>query len=86
MSSWFHFVPYRRDWRTSVRIEIDRQFVARNVISSKDVAARQNTAGAHLHERMPQIEVAHIGRCHERHSNELFHLAKATANCTPSGC
>lgn len=61
MSSWSYFVPYRRDWRTSVWIEIDRQLVAPNIISSLDLAARQNAAGAHRQKRMPQIEVAHLG-------------------------
>lgn len=61
MSSWFYFVPYRRDWGTSVWIEINRQLVEGNIISSQDLAARQNAAGDHRHKRMPQIEVAHIG-------------------------
>ncbi len=61
MSSWSCFVPYRRDWRTSVWIEIDREFVAANIVSSEDLAALQNAAGAHWHKRMPQIEVAHLG-------------------------
>ena len=49
------------DWRTSVWIEIDPQLVVDNIISSQDLAARQNAAGDHLHKRMPQIEVAHLG-------------------------
>ncbi len=61
MSSWSYFVPYRRDWRSSVWIEIDRQLVAANIVSSEELAARQNAAGAHYHKRMPQIEVAHVG-------------------------
>ena len=61
MSSWSYFVPYRRDWRTSVWIEIDRELVARNIIGSQDLAARQNAAGDHRHKRMPEIEVAHLG-------------------------
>jgi hypothetical protein len=61
MSSWFDFVPFRRDWQTSVWIEIDRQVVAPNIVSSQELAARQNAAGAHRHKRMPQIEVAHLG-------------------------
>jgi hypothetical protein len=39
MSSWSYFVPYRRDWRTFVWIEIVRQLVARNIISSQDLGA-----------------------------------------------
>lgn len=61
MSSWFNFVPYRREWRCSVWIEIDRERVASQFISAADLFTRQNAEGAHLHKRMPQIEAAHLG-------------------------
>lgn len=60
-SSWSYFVPYHREWKCSVWIEIDRKRVASHIISPEDLEARQYAEGAHLHKRMPRIEAAHIG-------------------------
>ena len=61
MSSWTYLVPYQRDWRAAVWIEIDRHLVAQNIISSRDLSEQQSAAGALYHKRMPEIEVAHSG-------------------------
>lgn len=86
MSSWSYFVPYRRDWRTSVWIEIDRLLVARNIISSQDLAARQNAAGHHLHKRMPQIEVAHLGPVPRSAFKRAFLVREGDSELRGVGC
>ena len=62
MSSWFNFVPYRREWRCAVWIEIDRDKVGPHFISPADLKTRQDAEGARVHKRMPQIEAAHLGQ------------------------
>jgi len=86
MSSWSYFVPYRRDWRTSIWIEIDRQLVARNIISSQELAARQNSAGDHRHKRMPQIEVAHLGPVPRAAFKRAFLVGEGDSELHAVGC
>jgi hypothetical protein len=60
-STWATFVPYRTDWGSSVWIEINREQVAPDLISGFELLAKWKSDGAHGHNIMPEIEVAHIG-------------------------
>lgn len=86
MSSWSYFVLYRRDWRTSIWNEIDRQLVARNIISSQELAARQNPAGDHRHKRMAQIEVAHLGPVPRAAFKRAFLVGEGDSELHAVGC
>lgn len=61
MSDWLTFVPYREKWGSAVWIEIDREFVAPNLISGADVVKRWNSDKAYRHNFMPYIEAIHVG-------------------------
>jgi len=61
MSSWREFVPYSRTWGTSIWIEIDRCAIADKLVTSEQLAERQNREKAHRHTLMPRIEVAYLG-------------------------
>ena len=61
MSSWQTFVPFRRDWGSSVWIEINRERVADQVISATELVAKWNSDQAYRHTIMPYIEAAHLG-------------------------
>ncbi|HKV92511.1 MAG TPA: hypothetical protein VJW20_08195 [Candidatus Angelobacter sp.] len=61
VSSWYEFVPYQSTWGRAVWIEIDREKVAREVISASDLVVRWNQNEAYRHTIMPYIEAAHLG-------------------------
>jgi hypothetical protein len=61
LSSWYTFVPYQEKWGSAVWIEIDRDQVARNLISGADVVKRWNADKAYAHNFMPYIEAIHVG-------------------------
>jgi hypothetical protein len=60
-SNWREFVPFRRTWRQSVWIEINRQKIADAFISGEMLLAKWKLDAAYHHSIMPIIEAAHIG-------------------------
>jgi hypothetical protein len=61
MSTWREFVPCSREWGVSTWIQIDRSALADKLLTSQQLAERQNRENAHRHTLMPKIEVAHLG-------------------------
>jgi len=61
LSNWHEFVPYRKDWRGAVWIEINRLQVLNNFVSGDDLLERWKLEDAYRHPLMPRIEAAYIG-------------------------
>lgn len=61
LSSWQHFVPYRKSWGGAVWLRIDRAAVAQGLLSTDEVMKRWTCDGNHRYNVMPRIEAAHIG-------------------------
>lgn len=60
-SSWAYFIPHHLDWTCAVWIEIDREQVATNLISARDLVSKWKAEEAFGHNIMPEIEAAYIG-------------------------
>jgi len=61
LSCWMEFVPYRRGWGQAVWIEINRQAIRQNFISTGELLAKWKLNEAYKHNIMPMIEAAHLG-------------------------
>ena len=61
MCSWQTFVPFQAKWGSAVWIEIDRERVAPQFISSPDLLAKWKADEAQRAAIMPIIEAAHLG-------------------------
>lgn len=72
ISSWRQFVPYSREWGMSVWIQIDRSALADKLLTSEQLAERQNRENAHRHTLMPKIEVAYLGPIHVAKFHRAF--------------
>jgi hypothetical protein len=72
LSTWWEFVPFRREWGHAVWIEIDRGQVAPNFISGVDIVARWKSDAAYRHTIMPYIEAAHLGSIPRRAFKRAF--------------
>ena len=61
ISNWDEFVPFRKEWRCAVWIEIDRAQAADHLVSGADLVLRWKAEAAYHHSIMPYIEAAYIG-------------------------
>jgi hypothetical protein len=59
--SWDTYIPFREKWGSAVWIEIDREKVTPQLISSPELLKRNHADGAYRFSIMPEIEAAHIG-------------------------
>jgi hypothetical protein len=61
MSSWRTFVPYRREWKAAIWIEIDRILITDNYLDPPQLLTRWKGESAERHTIMPMIEGVHVG-------------------------
>ena len=61
VSMWGAFIPYRREWKSSIWIEIEKEKIIDNFISGVDLLAMWKEKGMYRHTIMPIIEAAYIG-------------------------
>jgi hypothetical protein len=60
-SSWHYFTPFHLMWGCAVWIEINRDDVSSNLISSTELKNRWESEKAYRHRTMPGIEAAYMG-------------------------
>jgi hypothetical protein len=60
LSDWHVFVPYRRSWRNSVWIQVDRDAISDHFVSGLEVLMRRRRDKAYGHDFMPLIEAASL--------------------------
>lgn len=61
LSSWRTFVPHVQSWRGSVWLQIDRDVVKNQLMSSDTLLRKWKYEGFHSHNILPALEAAHIG-------------------------
>ncbi|WP_299567516.1 hypothetical protein [uncultured Sulfitobacter sp.] len=61
VSSWHFFVPYVRSWQGSVWLEIERDVVREQLVSSEALLQKWKKEGFHGHNILPGLEAAHVG-------------------------
>jgi len=61
-SSWDTFIPYRKEWKETIWIEIDKDEVGDNFICGNNLLKMWKDKKAYRHTVMPVIEAACIGR------------------------
>ncbi|MBS3955421.1 MAG: hypothetical protein KGZ88_20940 [Methylomicrobium sp.] len=60
-SSWYTFVPFRKDWGVSVWIEIDTSILADDFVSGSVLLEQWKNKKTYRHTIMPKIEAASMG-------------------------
>jgi len=58
LSTWWTFVPCRRDWDSSIWIEIDRALIEASFVPARQIIAMWNERRAYRHTVMPIVEAA----------------------------
>jgi hypothetical protein len=84
MSSWFNFVPHRREWGCSVWIEIDRDKVTAQIISAEDLKARQSAEDRTATSECRKSRSRTWVRCREQLLSERSSSARVTRICIRS--
>jgi len=85
LSSWDYFVPYRKDWGCAVWIEIDRERVAKHLVSAAALVARWHDEKAFRHTIMPYLEAAYIGELPRTAFVRAFVVREGEQSCHPVG-